>query len=183
MPMTKEEKREYNHKWYLEHREEKREYDAARYNSNRDREIARAKAYNKSHAAAVEQKRKQYIDRNRERIRGRRAKYRQQHRDGIALYQHKWSEEHKDKCSKYREQRRARVRGALVEDFYRDEIYKRDGGKCHICSKKVSKNNWHLDHIIPLSRGGTHTRNNVAVSCPMCNLKKHTSGHGQLRLL
>ena len=33
----------------------------------------------------------------------------------------------------------------------------------------------HLDHIIPLSKGGTHTIDNVVWACSQCNLTKSTS--------
>lgn len=58
-------------------------------------------------------------------------------------------------------------------DGVRDVVYGRDKGICHICGNFNPLNNWHLDHIIPLSKGGKHAYENVAVSCPSCNLKKH----------
>jgi len=77
---------------------------------------------------------------------------------------------------------RAQRQNAVTEKFSRQEIYKRDNGYCHICGKKVPKNNFHLDHLIPLSLGGKHTRQNVAIACPKCNLKRGASGPAQLRL-
>ena len=41
---------------------------------------------------------------------------------------------------------------------------------CHLCGKSVT--DWHVDHIIPLARGGTHTVGNIAPACPACNLSK-----------
>lgn len=32
----------------------------------------------------------------------------------------------------------------------------------------------HLDHIIPLSKGGTHEPNNVRITHAKCNLSKHS---------
>lgn len=78
--------------------------------------------------------------------------------------------------------RKAIIRGAKSERFTKQEIYERDGGKCHLCGKKCDPRKWHLDHLIPLSLGGEHTRKNVAVSCPRCNDSKGNSGHSQLRL-
>ena len=45
---------------------------------------------------------------------------------------------------------RARKINAFVAEVDRQEIFERDGGKCHICRKRVDPNNWHLDHIIPI---------------------------------
>lgn len=44
-------------------------------------------------------------------------------------------------------------------------------GKCAICSCFLG-GKYHLDHIKPLARGGEHTRLNVQLLCPSCNVKK-----------
>lgn len=44
-------------------------------------------------------------------------------------------------------------------------------GRCANCKCKPPK--FHLDHIEPLSRGGSNTDSNVQLLCPTCNLKKH----------
>lgn len=45
-------------------------------------------------------------------------------------------------------------------------------GRCAVCAVSVS-NGYHLDHIYPISKGGTHTPDNVQILCPACNLKKN----------
>ena len=49
------------------------------------------------------------------------------------------------------------------------EVYHRDGGKCVLCG---STDNLLLDHIIPVSKGGADTAENLQVLCQKCNLKK-----------
>lgn len=52
-------------------------------------------------------------------------------------------------------------------------IYERDGGICMKCGKKVTRDNYHVDHIIPISKGGSEwDLNNLELACPECNLKK-----------
>lgn len=77
---------------------------------------------------------------------------------------------------------RARKASATVEDVDRAVVWARDGGRCHICGKVCNQDKWHLDHIVPLSRGGEHSYRNVAVSHPFCNISKGARGQGQLRL-
>jgi len=48
---------------------------------------------------------------------------------------------------------------------------------CHICGKKVRRDRIQLDHLIPLSKGGPHTYENLAVSHPYCNQSR---GDGRL---
>jgi len=44
---------------------------------------------------------------------------------------------------------------------------------CFYCSVSIEENS-HLDHKLPLSRGGKHTWSNLCLACPSCNLRKHT---------
>lgn len=46
------------------------------------------------------------------------------------------------------------------------------GGNCWICSVDLDSEALHWDHYVPLSRGGTHTLNNLRPSCGPCNLRK-----------
>jgi 5-methylcytosine-specific restriction endonuclease McrA len=57
-----------------------------------------------------------------------------------------------------------------AEDIQRQ--YDSQKGKCWYCGKKVG-NKYHVDHRVPLSRGGSNAPENLVVSCPKCNLSKH----------
>jgi len=72
-----------------------------------------------------------------------------------------------------RARRRARLKAApVVERVYRRKVYERDGGLCYMCRQPVEFADMHLEHKIPLSKGGEHSYANVAVSCEGCNLGK-----------
>jgi 5-methylcytosine-specific restriction endonuclease McrA len=45
------------------------------------------------------------------------------------------------------------------------------GDKCAICCTKL-KGKGHVDHIVPLARGGRHAPRNLQILCPPCNLHK-----------
>lgn len=44
--------------------------------------------------------------------------------------------------------------------------------ECHYCGIKTKKYQRHLDHIVPVQKGGTNDPANLVVSCKTCNTKK-----------
>lgn len=66
------------------------------------------------------------------------------------------------------------------ETVTRRAVFERDKGKCYLCGTQT---HWHmegewdpllasLDHIKPVSRGGDHSWENVAIACMLCNIRK-----------
>lgn len=53
----------------------------------------------------------------------------------------------------------------------RARIFGRDGYVCRYC-KRDGDIKWAVDHIIPLSRGGTNDEDNLTVACFQCNSSK-----------
>jgi 5-methylcytosine-specific restriction endonuclease McrA len=90
------------------------------------------------------------------------------------------SEAHKERRRADKKYRRAIERGVEAERFKPIEIFMRDGWRCQICGVSTPqtrrgtyhKNAPELDHIIPLSKGGKHTKTNVQCACRSCNGKK-----------
>lgn len=55
----------------------------------------------------------------------------------------------------------------------RIDIYDRDGGRCTYCHDALARTGtWHIDHIHPVSLGGTADPANLALACARCNLRK-----------
>ena len=68
--------------------------------------------------------------------------------------------------------RRAFRRFAKPVKFSRVNIYARDGYRCQYCGNKCSIDQLTYDHVIPRSRGGRTTWENIVSCCYMCNARK-----------
>ena len=58
----------------------------------------------------------------------------------------------------------------------RRAVFARDGGRCQYCSAPATS----LDHVVPRSRGGAHTWENVVSACGRCNHVKADRGVAEL---
>jgi 5-methylcytosine-specific restriction endonuclease McrA len=75
--------------------------------------------------------------------------------------------------------RRARKAGVRVEKFANTEVFDRDGWTCGICLEPIDPAlAWpdpmsvSLDHVVPLSKGGDHSRANCQAAHLVCNVSK-----------
>jgi 5-methylcytosine-specific restriction endonuclease McrA len=84
----------------------------------------------------------------------------------------RWRAAHPEQVRANSGMRRARLAGVEREPIRRAIVWARDNGICHLCNEPAEPLNWHMDHVIPISRGGPHLYGNVAVSHPACNIRK-----------
>lgn len=93
---------------------------------------------------------------------------------------YKWRERFPEEARRHDSLRRARKIGAAIgEPFTNSEIFERDGWVCGLCDEPIDRDLRHpepgsasLDHVLPLSRGGAHSRENVQAAHLGCNLAK-----------
>jgi 5-methylcytosine-specific restriction endonuclease McrA len=87
-----------------------------------------------------------------------------------------------------RERRTKKRRGPLVPTLDRNklvrpylkperrfQILRRDGHTCRYCGRSAPEVVLHIDHVIPVARGGTDDDTNLVVACQDCNLGKKAS--------
>ena len=87
-----------------------------------------------------------------------------------------WRQRHPEKYRAIQSRRKAIRKGAEAEGFndteFRKALYIEQNGKCCHCGTNLDRKH-HLDHLFPISRGGGHSKNNLALSCPTCNISKN----------
>jgi 5-methylcytosine-specific restriction enzyme A len=69
-----------------------------------------------------------------------------------------------------------RTERAKARDLRRSRWWQRRtaSGLCHYCGVKVPHRELTMDHLVPLSRGGRSTKENLVPSCKDCNNRKRT---------
>lgn len=90
-------------------------------------------------------------------------------------------------ASEMQKLREQRIKSREMDDIDLDALIERDNHRCHICGGKVSERRKFgkrgtprgdmstyptVDHIIPVSRGGSHTWGNVKLAHWSCNSKR-----------
>lgn len=99
-----------------------------------------------------------------------------------------------DKCRVVRRRwsdtkKNARRRAAGVMRVSREQLLELRGNRCHICTKLIDltlsglhPRGFTVDHIFPVSKGGTNDVSNLHVAHRSCNTAKGNRGHAQLVL-
>jgi 5-methylcytosine-specific restriction endonuclease McrA len=65
--------------------------------------------------------------------------------------------------------RRAKLKNTIRFKITAKELKRLYASDCFYCGKQAT----HLDHVIPLSRGGSHGIGNLVAACEFCNLSKN----------
>ncbi|MFM8636044.1 MAG: HNH endonuclease [Planctomycetia bacterium] len=56
--------------------------------------------------------------------------------------------------------------------FNRRNVFARDSNRCQYCGSHFPTSELSLDHVVPRSRGGTTTWENIVCACVSCNVRK-----------
>lgn len=66
----------------------------------------------------------------------------------------------------------------LTLNQLRTLIYNNYGSPCKFCGRPLVINNFVLDHIVPISRGGSSNLDNLQLICKSCNTRKGSLDEG-----
>lgn len=94
-------------------------------------------------------------------------------RDGFTSWCKGCKEEYKHRARERKEVVKSVSDGTVTLDFEL-QLLEQQNFTCAYCGCDLTTSGKHLDHIVPLSRGGLHTANNVHWTCPTCNLSKNS---------
>lgn len=69
----------------------------------------------------------------------------------------------------------------IIQQVYEDNIKHFGTLTCYLCLKPIPFGKDHLEHKIPLSRGGNNSRDNLDIACQKCNCQKNTKTEIEFR--
>lgn len=87
----------------------------------------------------------------------------------------KYRDKNPDKMREWSITRNLRKVGRLPNGTVKTKMANQNG-LCVYCEIDVTKK-YHIDHIVPLAKGGEHKADNIQILCPSCNVKKWTKSH------
>lgn len=125
------------------------------------------KTYYESNKEKIAEKTKEYRENNKEYLKEQKAEY---YRSFVGRLVSK------NARSTRRALKNSTSDGTVTKN-YLDTLLTIQNNKCYYCENLLdlsANGNVHLDHYIPLSKGGKHSCGNVVWSCSTCNLKKGT---------
>jgi len=144
----------------------KQKEDSLKYH---DRINKYMKEYNKRTKDKRDAYYKAYYKENKERILENSREDYEKTKDKVKKRHKNWEINNKAKRSKIKAKRRSKVLKNGIFYISEKEITKLLSSNCYICQANPSE---HLDHIVPISKGGTHSIGNLLGACQRCNLEK-----------
>lgn len=170
---------------------------------NREKRRASAKRYYQAHPERLKARHKTWMDKNIDYVKAKRredwannkdvrkAFHKEYHRvryqndpkyrARLILQIKLWTEANREKVKAMHRlaasKRRAIIRGSTVNPDglkkFMNRISKERCVACYYCGQLVSGSARHVDHVVPLSRGGVHAVGNFCISCRSCNSSKN----------
>ena len=144
------------------------------YKKHKEKRIQEKAEYRESNRKLLADKQKEYYRENKEECIEYQKKYRAYNKERIRDYwkMYRATEQGKTVKRNSNHKRRTLTKNGDVTVQQLKELYL-TAKNCYWCNTKLNKNNTHLDHLMPLSKGGEHTLSNLVISCPTCNLQKN----------
>ena len=186
--------KEYNKKYYEEHKNECKEKRKQYYSKHREEELLKRKEYQKKYKEQIATRKRRYYEKNKDKISASGVLYREAHQDECSERSRRYYREHHEACLENKKQyyienkdtiivknqiRRARINSAIGEftEEQVQECIQFFGNVCAYSGENFSEEKIRclsLDHIIPLAKNGTNFIWNIIPTTFSHNASKGT---------
>jgi 5-methylcytosine-specific restriction endonuclease McrA len=135
----------------------------------------RAVYYAQKHTPEFKARMSDYVKANKERKREYDREYRRRNHEKLNEQSRQWVEKNRAMrlaiSRSYKARRRAQELGGVSTAALANWTTAQKK-VCYWCGARCAKN-FHVDHYIPLSKGGKHELANLVIACAPCNLRKN----------
>ncbi len=196
--MDKEKERLYGEKYRAENVQKEKIRHKKYHEKNKEKIKIKATRYRKENREKCRELGRRYRKNNPEKEKARHVKYYLENKEKIKMYHKKrykenteqirkrnkiWQIKHPEKTREYNHKKRTRgiIEKGIMSRIVNENILKygcitceningkKEDGHCEHC-----ENGFHIDHIVPISKGGSNDYNNLQILCAHCNYSKHT---------
>lgn len=160
-------------RWYKGHRQERADYFRRRHAENPNRRKERWRSYAERNREKLRASYKCYYHKNKARLSEKARRYGLANRRRLVENRKRWLKARKWLESEYNRRYRARKMNAPARDLtvgQWERIKDAFRNRCAYCGCEGVRLT--QDHVIPLSKGGSHTASNVVPACGPCNSGK-----------
>jgi len=190
-------------KWYIAHKDLQNARSKRWRETHKERQLELCKIWRANNKERQSELEKRWREENYKQILARSRQYHKEHREERIAYSKRWREEHPEYLAKNRQWKAEHPETRSIYRHNYDARIKGNGGAhtleelnmlfvsqnylCYYCNKPFFDNTlnaeYHIDHKIPVSKGGTNNIDNIAISCPSCNLSKYNKTADQFLMV
>lgn len=145
---------------------------------NPEKHKERACQWNKNNSRKHGEHVRRWQHKNPDKVKKSNQKWHKNNPEKVKEYQRQWTQKNHDRYIAAKHKRKALKLGN-GGSYTQEELYQQfldQDGRCFHCGKFISPKNGkicHIDHWIPISKGGSNNIDNIRLLCPHCNLTKH----------
>lgn len=142
------------------------------------------RAYYQKNKELLKQQAREYYAANKESLRETRKEWQMNNLDKHREYNRKSYQKDPSKALIRVRSRKIKMMGNGIEHYTLEQVLEEYGSVCYLCEqdidltlpRKIGVEGWefglHIDHVTPISRGGSDCLENVAPTHGICNLNK-----------
>lgn len=174
-------------KYQQEHAAERKIYMAEYWVKNKETLQAQKKAYYEENKEALYQKHREWVADNPDKMEEYRKKWEFENPEKAKQAKKDWADRNIEYMNAKSRARRAMRIGNGFEPYTVDEMLEKYGTDCHVCGepidleapRKCGRGGWekglHIDHLIPIAKGGSDTLENTRPAHGLCNISRGAS--------
>jgi 5-methylcytosine-specific restriction endonuclease McrA len=129
--------------------------------------------YNRRRRAKFPNKDREYYEKNKHILIPKMVEYNRRNRDAYLAKMRAWRKANPEKVQVWVRNRRAKLKGLVGSHTIQDinALITAQNGRCVYCRCDI-RSAFQVDHIMPVSKGGSNDKSNLQLLCKACNLDK-----------